>query len=135
MTEKELKKLIRLELLELLLEASNENHELKNRIEKLTTNLDTARSIEQLSTAIDQVEKVLAQANRLSDTATAVLPAVIPQSGASGAEASSPTPLDKAIYERLLLFYSENAPLLAALPLELQIAIKERTPSVLNKLD
>ena len=134
MTEKELKKLSRLELLELLLEASTENHELKNRIDKLTADLDTAHHIEQLSTAIDQVEKVLAQVSHLSNTATAA-PSAIPQPVASGAEAAGPALLDKTIYEHLLLFYSENAPLLAALPLELQIAIKERAPHVLNKQD
>ena len=51
MTDKELRKLSRLELLELLLEASNENKKLKEKIVALKADIKTAQNIENLSLA------------------------------------------------------------------------------------
>ena len=131
MTEKEIKKLSRLELLELLLEASSENQKLKNHIEKLQIDLENAHSIQHLSAAIDQVEKVLARANRIVNTNGTITP---PSNNAVEEDVHAPLNLlDKQIYAHLLAFYADNASLLTSLPLELQIAIKERIPSVLNK--
>ena len=50
MTDKELRKLSRLELLELLLEATKENQRLKEKIEKMKIENRTAQNIENLST-------------------------------------------------------------------------------------
>lgn len=127
MTEKELKKLSRLELLELLLEASTENQELKNHIQKLNKEIDTAKHIEQLSSAITQVENVLDNVNRLATSAPPSAP-VAP----SITEITDPTLLDKEIYRCLLRFYAKNKALLSMLPLELKIAINERIPSVVQ---
>ncbi len=124
MTEKELKKLSRLELLELLLDASTENYELKDRIAKLQTELQAAQQIQQLSTAIQQVENVLEQANRLSASINGVATPV--------AKTPDPTSMDKEVYRCLLQFYSTDADAMSALPLELQYAIKERIPSILD---
>ena len=49
MTDKELRKLSRLELLELLLEASKENRKLKEKINRLIAENQTAKNIENLS--------------------------------------------------------------------------------------
>lgn len=125
MTEKELKKLNRLELLELLLEVSKENQELKGRIDKLNNEIDTAQKLEYLSNAIVQVESALKHADRL--TATMKASGYNPdQSAVNSADEQQPSLLDKEIYRCLLHFYSENNEALSTLPLELQIAVQER---------
>lgn len=68
MTDKELKKLSRLELLELLLEVSKENETLKEKIEELKIENEKARSIENLSAATHKIESALKYANTLTGT-------------------------------------------------------------------
>ena len=68
MTDKELRKLSRLELLELLLEASRENEKLKEKIAKMKQESNAAKSIENLSATTKQVSTVLEYANNLTDT-------------------------------------------------------------------
>ena len=122
MTERELKKLSRLELLELLLEASTENQALKERIEKLTVEVQTAESIQQLSASTRQVENALKYANNL----TAWMKAV--GSGDDTVDRSLPSPdfPDAELYRHILRFFANNRQQLAALPLELQVIIEER---------
>ena len=127
MTEKELKKLSRLELLELLLEVGSENQELKQRVEKLNKEIETARQIERLSDTITQAKSVLKDVNRLA-TSTSCADSIT----ALVAEAPEPSLLDKEIYRCLLRFYAEDKTQLSALPLELKIAIEERMVSVLE---
>lgn len=122
MTEKELKKLSRLELLELLLEVSTENQDLKDRIEKLNAELNTNRNVEQLATAIGRVENALMHADRL----TAMMKATLCENDKINTSDQEPSLLDKEIYRCLLHLYAEDKKLLSALPLELQIAIEER---------
>lgn len=121
MTERELKKLSRLELLELLLEASTENQALKERIEKLTVELQMAEGIQQLSETTRQVESALKYANNL----TAWMKAV--GSGGSADRAlPSPEFPDAELYRHILRFFANNRQQLSALPLELQVIIEER---------
>lgn len=68
MTDKELRKLSRLELLELLLEASKENEMLRAQVEELKIDNKTARTLEVLSVVTRQVENTLKYANSLTDT-------------------------------------------------------------------
>ena len=70
MTDKELKKLSRLELLELLLEVSNENEELKQKMEKMASENEVSKSIENLVVATKQVNEILSHANKLVETNT-----------------------------------------------------------------
>ena len=131
MTEKELKKLSRLELLELLLEASTENRALKERVASLSAEINQAQDIRHLSTAIRQIENAL----KYTDHITAMVKTTAFEMSKSGNEHamveladSTPEPslLDKEIYRCLLHFFSDNPEALAALPLELQIAVRER---------
>ena len=131
MTEKELKKLSRLELLELLLEASKENQELKERNGQLKAQIETVQRIDKLSATVEQMEDALQSVHRLT--------ANLQSKGCTDAPAApvddcpEPSLLDKEIYRRLLKFYSENPALATALPLELQYAIRERGPAILNR--
>lgn len=127
MTEKELKKLSRLELLELLLDVRNENAQLKEQVARLTIEAETTQNIDKLAAAIRQVEQALAYANRLSATTRLGAPV------GDDDTALDPTLLDKEIYRCLLLFYADDAQALGTLPLELQIAVKERIPTALNQ--
>ena len=124
MTEKELKKLSRLELLELLLDVSKENELLKERIKKLNAEIATQQKIEQLSTAIQQVEQALEHTSQLSANINTPL---------SVAECPDSQWLDKEIYRRLLQLYTENVEHLVALPYELRVAVLERAVIVLNE--
>ena len=66
MTDKELRKLSRLELLELLLEATTENEKLKEKLKKNEIEKEAAKSIENLSVTTRQVNTVLEYANNLT---------------------------------------------------------------------
>ena len=66
MTDKELKKLSRLEMLELLLNASKENEMLREKIKKLENENKTAENIENLAAATRQVEAALRYANSIT---------------------------------------------------------------------
>ena len=68
MTNKELKRLSRLELLELLLEVSNENKKLKQEIEKMNREKEVSKSIDYLAEANKQASDVLGYANKLVET-------------------------------------------------------------------
>ena len=124
MTEKELKKLSRLELLELLLEASTENHELNEQVKKLKAEIDTAQHIQQLSDTVTQAESLLEKVRYLAMSSPA------PDAEMANAEAPAPSLLDTEIYRCLLRFFAKNEELMAMLPLELQIAVQERIPDI-----
>ncbi len=67
MTEKELRKLSRLELLELLLDASRENEKLKEKIKQMELENRTAHNIEALYDTTCLLETTLASANKLTE--------------------------------------------------------------------
>ena len=68
MKEKELKKLSRLELLELLLEANNENKILNERLSYLTAETEAAKSTERLAQTADRFDDMLEQTAKLLDS-------------------------------------------------------------------
>ncbi len=65
MTDKELRKLSRLELLELLLEVSKENEKLNEKIKKLTEENENAKRIDNLAEATRQINTSLQYVNNL----------------------------------------------------------------------
>lgn len=142
MTDKELRKLSRLELLELLLEASKENKELKDKIERLKLENKTAHNIENLSVTTRQVENALKYANGLT-SALKNIPKEPVRSNyydrfnaaekreTTGAKKSSVS--DKEIYKRILSFFAKNDDKLDVFPDELEYDVRERIKSILEK--
>ena len=129
MTDKELRKLSRLELLELLLEASRKNKKLIEKIKKLTEENQTAKNIENLSAVTNQVEAVLKYANSLTDTlkagnvtatGTALKIDSIPKS-------ENPESKSQGISDR------ENEDKLDVFPEDIENLIRERLAKILEK--
>lgn len=132
MTDKELRKLSRLELLELLLEASKENKKLKEEIEVLKAENQTANNIENLSLVTRQVENALKYANNLTDNLKT-----------TADEGSSPEPTnksivkadaltDKEIYKRILRFFAANDEKLKVFPSDIENDVRTRINNLLN---
>lgn len=135
MTDKELKKLSRLELLELLLEASKENSKLRQEIERLQEENQTAQNIANLSVITLRVENALKYANSLTDvlkekSGQAVLPTSNTKDGAS---LKFETLSDREIYWRMLFFFAQNSDKLNIFPADIENDIRERIKSVLKK--
>ncbi len=132
MTDKELRKLSRLELLELLLEASKENKKLKEEIESLKAENQTANNIENLSLVTRQVENALKYANNLTDNlkTTSDEPALsaLKQKTASKTEALT----DKEIYKRILRFFAANDNKLKVFPADIENDVRTRINNLLN---
>ncbi len=140
MTDKELRKLSRLELLELLLQASKENKKLTEQIEKLKAENKTTQNIENLSLLTNQVENVLKYANSITDTLKTADRAVVPQSDSSAVSRSEETAnqstavlSDKEIYTRILCFFSKNDEKLSVFPADIENDIRTRINSILKK--
>ena len=132
MTDKELRKLSRLELLELLLEATKENQKLKDTIKKMKIENQTAQSIENLSTATHKVESALKYANTLTDTlkGTAKDPVQKNENTTNIHQVKN----DRDIYWRIMAFFSKNSNMLALLPDDLKNDISERIKEVLQQI-
>ena len=141
MTDKELRKLSRLELLELLLEASNENQKLNEKIEQLTRENKAAQNIENLSVMTRQVENTLRYANSLTEalknaatektSASANIKAYSVLKEREGISFSEPLS-DKEIYQRMLCFFIENDDKLSVFPDDMENAIRDRIRTVLE---
>lgn len=136
MTDKELRKLSRLELLELLLEASRENEKLKEKIEKLKIENATAHSIENLSLATGQIESALKYANSLTDTLKDRSGGAIPhdtyyRNYTSQVRSSSS---DRELYWRIMGFYSKNGEALGMLPEEIRNDVTERIEKIVSRI-
>ncbi len=140
MTDKELRKLSRLELLELLLEASRKNKKLIEKIKKLTEENQTAKNIENLSAVTNQVEAVLKYANSLTDTlkagnvtatGTALKIDSIPKS--ENPESKSQGISDREIYIKMMHFFAMNEDKLDVFPEDIENLIRERLAKILEK--
>ena len=144
MTDKELRKLSRLELLELLLESSKENSKLKEKIDSLTAENKTTQNIENLSVITRQVESALKYANSL----TGVLESVSNEVASSDSEAKKASnnrpkksktcaetdPLsDVEIYRRMLSFFARNDDKLNVFPADIENDVRARINSILEK--
>lgn len=127
MTDKELRKLSRLELLELLLEASKENEKLKEKIEKLEVDNKTAQSIENLSVATQQVANAL----KYADSITSALKTSSIGSASEGTVKNAQP--DREIYKRMLCFFAKNDEKLSVFPDDIENDVRERIKSLLEK--
>lgn len=139
MTDKELRKLSRLELLELLLEASKENKKLKEKVNMLKAENKMTQNIENLSAATRQVENALEYANGLTDvlktiSAEGVLPAKSTPGNARNAEQPKGNATsDREIYRRMLYFFAKNDDKLKVFPEDIENDVRGRIKSILEK--
>ena len=141
MTDKELRKLSRLELLELLLEASKENKKLKEEIGRLQEDKKTTQNIENLSVITLQVESALKYANSITDTlkttsgdSTASVADNKSAAEKSGEAADGQDRLsDVEIYRRMLSFFAKNDDKLSVFPTDIENDVRARIKSILEK--
>ena len=136
MTDKELRKLSRLELLELLLDASKENKQLKEQIDRLTAENKTARNIENLSVITRQVERTLEYANGIADSLkepSGKANSVNTDVRERKAHAVSDSLSDVEIYRQMLSFFAQNDDKLSVFPSEVENAVRARIKSILEK--
>lgn len=139
MTEKELKKLKRLEILELLLEQStiNENmkqelHELKNKnnASELTENLE--KLISQMNSALEHVDHIAdnlqkkSEDERSSENIESKNDKIVP------VQQKISTVTNKNLYGRIMYFFWQNDDVLSSLPDELQKDIRTKLRGILN---
>ena len=129
MTDKELRKLNRLELLELLLEASKENKKLKEQIKRLQLENKTTRNIENLSVITGQMETALRYANNITDT---LRPSSnVKDNNAVNKSETKVQPLsDVEIYKRMLLFFANNDDKLSVFPEDIKNDVRARLRSI-----
>lgn len=133
MTDKELKKLSRLELLELLLDVSKENRKLKDYIKKLRADNETAQSIEHLSVITRQVENALEYANNLTRTLEGASDKPLPSTASvKNTTVKSDTVSDVDIYRRMLCFFAKNDDKLNVFPADIENDVRERIRSILE---
>ena len=133
MTDKELRKLNRLELLELLLEASKENKKLKEQIKRLQLENKTTQNIENLSVITGQVETALRYANNITDTlrpSSNVNDNAKNDSAASRTDAKVQPLSDVDIYKRMLLFFANNDDKLSVFPEDIKNDVRARLRSI-----
>ena len=140
MTDKELKKLSRLELLELLLEASKENEKLKEQIKRLKIENKTTQNIESLSVITEQVESALKYANSLTDTLKTTSGKVGANSDIKEGLVNSNAPQirsdplsDVEIYKRMLRFFAKNDDKLSVFPIDIENDVRARIKSILER--
>ncbi len=141
MTDKELKKLSRLELLELLLEVSRENRKLKDKIKSLKEESKTAQNIENLYVITSQVENALRYANSITDNlkASSGEIAVSDKAPTDDTEKSSEAPTaceavpDKDIYKLILSFFAKNEDKLSIFPDDIESIVRGRINSLLER--
>ena len=133
MTDKELRRLSRLELLELLLEASKENQQLKEQVERLTVENKTTQNIENLSVITRQVENTLKYANNITDILKTGSADTVPVAPKADTSTSVNRLSDKEIYRRILLFFANNNSKIDIFPDELGEDIRTRLNSLLKK--
>ena len=133
MTDKELKKLSRLELLELLLEASNENKRLKEKIKALKDEARAAQKIENLSVAAGQVENALKYANTLVDNLKSSKHSEAEGNIGRKKQSEGEVPTDREIYIRMLRFFVRNDDKLKVFDDDLQKDVRARIKSILER--
>lgn len=136
MTDKELRKLSRLELLEMLLAASEENEKLKEQIESLKTENRTAQSIKNLSAITDKAESILNYANSITKSLNSKPVTVekkLPEPTSKITNHDSDNMSDREIYGRMLCFFAKNDNKLEVFPSDLENDVRARINSLLSK--
>ena len=133
MTDKELRKLSRLELLELLLEVSNENNRLKEKIRVLRAENKTAQNIENLSLVTRQMESALKYANSLTDNLKASNHYEFKSVDNRKKQSDSEALTDREIYIRMLRFFAVNDDKLCVFPSDIENDVRTRIRSILER--
>lgn len=143
MTDKELKKLSRLELLNLLLEASKENEELKIKLKKAEAECEVADTIRHLTVATEQINNALDRVNGMTDKYDAVQESEARPKLMSAETEISPkqrepkrikaTASDGELYGSILRFFSTNDVVLEMMPEDIQFSVRKRLESILGK--
>ncbi|MBE6786174.1 MAG: hypothetical protein E7538_08100 [Ruminococcaceae bacterium] len=134
MTDKELKKLSRLELLELLLDVNKENRKLKEHINKLKADNETAQSIEHLSVMTRQVENALVYANNLTRALDRNSDKSSPSNEpVKNTVSESDKASDVEIYRQMLSFFAQNDDKLSIFPSETENVVRARIRSILER--
>lgn len=135
MTDKELRKLSRLELLELLLEAGKENGRLKDEVSRLEIENKTSQNIENLSVMIRQLEDSISKVNGLADALKNVSAGTVAAGGikADNVKSESDGATDAEIYKRLLVFFATNEEKTDMLPTDIAEVVRGRIKSLLDK--
>ena len=151
MTDKELRRLSRLELLEMLLAVSKENQKLKEEIEKLKIEENTAKNIENLSAATRQVERALKYADDITQTLSnsakesaetdenANKTTVVSAEPKAASEEYNAPQLqtadlsDRELYKEILRFFAKNDDKLRVFPAVLENAVRLRINNILKK--
>lgn len=132
-TDKELRKLSRLELLELLLEVSNENEKLKEIIITLKAESKTAQNIENLSLVARQVENTLKYANSLTDSLKTIVNGESKSVSIQETQAKPDLLQDRDIYILMLRFFIQNDDKLNVFPADIENAVRMRIKSILER--
>lgn len=153
MTDKELKKLSRLEILELLLEQTKENEKLKAEFEKLKADSGAGSEADKLHKLSLQLNSALSYANIITrglktapEENTAKKEPVVLNSatqsypskpGAKGevkkTEIKNEDVIsDRKLYWRIMYFYSKNPKLIRELPPDIQRDVIARIRGILN---
>lgn len=132
-TDKELRKLSRLELLELLLEVSNENKKLKEKIITLKAESKTAQNIENLSLVSRQVENTLKYANSLTDSLKTVVKDESKSVSIQETQAKPDLIHDRDIYIQMLRFFVQNDDKLNVFPADIENIVRMRIKSILER--
>ena len=136
MTDKELRKLSRLELLEMLLDVSKENENLKQIVAKNEEENKVTKSIESLSDVTTRLNSAIEQINRFSDniqnctTSPSVLNA--PQKYMTSGAAQKDRHPDGELYCLIMTHFAKNEKAMSLLPESLQEKIKNRIKEILT---
>lgn len=136
MNNKELKKLSRLELLELLLDISKENNELKEQIEILRTENGTLKDAQAMSETAKQMNDSLVSASRLVEELKAYKAEPVAENTNPAneqkpdAEEKKKRLADRDLYHRILGFFSKNTVLLDIFPGDIRSDLVNRVKSV-----
>ena len=148
MTDKELRKLSRLELLELLLKESRENQMLREELDKLKSEKSIEKTTAQLQETAVQFGASLQNADALIRTLQRLIAADNSTEDTEGdadnyteeaeENAADYTPkvktsVDVDLYRRLMLFYSQDIANLEHLPSALHIDVAVRLAQLLKK--
>lgn len=148
MTSKDLKKLSRLEILEILLEESKENERLRAEIDAIKEKNSVRHSENKLYDLTKQMNSTLLNTNKLisdlqkitkeglaaKSAATSTVP--LPKQDLSAYHIPAQTegkPIsDKALYCRIMKYYSQNETAIAFLPADIQNDVRARLRGILN---
>lgn len=157
MTDKELRKLSRLEILEILLEESKENERLRAELEEIKSKGGAAEdskslyeTTERMSSALAQVDSLVRELQKITKEGITVKTHEIPSSAKTSAVSQSyPMPpkkdkppmdestkqvilSDRKLYWRMMHFYAQNEMALAFLPPDIQNDVRTRLRGILD---